>query len=100
MSDNEAIISHEDVTNKIKEMIKGILNENGTFSYTTKMIKDEHKFNEDLNLSKYEKKKLLFQCDEFFKIDLDDSAEEVATVKDLVNMICTALQGPTEATEG
>lgn len=90
MSENTQL-TEKDVQLKIKEMIAEIMNASGQSAYNANMIKDGHDFEKDLHFTKYEKYRIIFRSEEFFKIDLSSDAEGTRTVKDLTAMVVKAL---------
>lgn len=86
------VVTGDTVKQKIKQMIVGIMN-TGIRSgiYTTNMVSSAHTFDQ-LNFTSYEKRRLVLQCDEFFKINLSAAAEGTLRVGDLIDMVVSELQ--------
>ena len=79
------------VKSKIKHMVVDRLNTGmRNMTYTTRMIMPTHTF-EQLNLTEHDKTRLILQCDEWFKIDLDSSALGIVRVADLIDKVTAAL---------
>ena len=88
----EVNLTEESVKVKIKQMIVSLLNVGTRVSmYTTDMISNAHTF-EQLNMTEHEKMRLIFQCDEFYGINLDASAIGVVRVGDLSSMVWATIQ--------
>lgn len=88
----EVRLTEDSIKTKIKYMIVDILN-TGVRSgvYTIGMVSSAHTF-EQLNMTIYEKRRLIFQCDEHYGINLGAAAEGTARVGELISMVIAELQ--------
>lgn len=86
------VVADDSVKNKIKQMIVGIMN-TGIRSgiYMTNMVSSAHTFDQ-LNFTIHEKRRLVLQCDEFFKINLPAAALGATRVGDLIDMVVAEIQ--------
>ena len=91
--EQEKRLTIESVRAKIKHMIANLMSE-GVHSgvFTIDQIKDNHSFSNELNLTIYEKRRLVFQCDEYYGINLGPEAEGTAHVGDFINMVFNEIQ--------
>lgn len=88
----EPVLTEDGIKTKIKYMIVDLLN-TGIRSgvYTIGMVSSAHTF-EQLNMTVYEKRRLIFQCDEYYGINLGAAAEGTSRVGELISMVIAELQ--------
>ena len=79
------------VKNKIKSMVVDLLNTGMRNEvYTVHNVKVKDTF-EQLHMTENEKTRLILQCDEYFKIDMDPSVLGIVRIIDLVEKVEAAL---------